>query len=69
MSPGAYFRNFTVPVTTSDSLSLFHAFLFQNMANQETRLSKNIARIVMYVVSDFYGVDIKTKIVTANGNK
>ena len=39
------------------------------MANQETRLSKNIARIVMYVVSDFYGVDIKTKIVTANGNK
>ena len=39
------------------------------MANQETRLSKNMARIDMYVISDFYGVDIKTKIATAIGNK
>ena len=39
------------------------------MANQETRLSKNMARIDMYVVSDFYSVDIKTTIATAKGNK
>lgn len=39
------------------------------MANQETRLSKNMAQIDMYVVSDIYGVDIKSTIATANGNK